>query len=158
MQKQPLLTYLPWILAVFIAMIFVQSLFFKFSNSFETQHIFSTIGAWMADIGFPQGLANGFAAYGGYAVGTVELIGGSVAPVLGSFHRSAKDMATSATAGPRSLRPRSWVGPPFLFRAGFSGWWSGVSQRAKKKSAELTRATHWPSGPRVTLNFWWWPP
>jgi len=74
MQKQSLLTYLPWILAVFIAVIFVQSLFFKFSNSFETQHIFSTIGTWMADIGFPQGLANGFTAYGGYSVGTVELI------------------------------------------------------------------------------------
>jgi uncharacterized membrane protein YphA (DoxX/SURF4 family) len=74
MQKHSLVKYLPWILALFIAIVFVQSLFFKFSNSFETQHIFSTIGAWIADIGLPRGLANSFAAYGGYTVGTVELI------------------------------------------------------------------------------------
>ena len=74
MQKQSFMTYLPWILAVFIAVVFVQSLFFKFSNSFETQHIFTTIGTWMADIGFPRGLANSFAAYGGYTIGIVELI------------------------------------------------------------------------------------
>lgn len=74
MQKQSFNAYLPWILAVFIAVVFVQSLFFKFSNSFETQHIFTTIGTWMAAVGIPQGLANGFAAYGGYTVGTVELM------------------------------------------------------------------------------------
>ena len=66
--------YAPWALAVFIAFVFVQSLFFKFSNSWETQHIFSTIGEWMAGIGFLQPAAAGFAAYGGYTVGTVELI------------------------------------------------------------------------------------
>jgi predicted histidine transporter YuiF (NhaC family) len=66
--------YLPWGLAVFIAFVFVQSLFFKFSNSFETQHIFGTIGDWMAGIGFLQFAAAGFAAYGGYTIGTVELV------------------------------------------------------------------------------------
>ena len=74
MQKQSFMIYLPWILAVFIAVIFVQSLFFKFSNSFETQQIFSTIGTWMADIGFSRGLADSFSAYGGYTVGSVELV------------------------------------------------------------------------------------
>lgn len=74
MQKQSMLARLPWILAVLIAVIFLQSLFFKFTNSFETRYIFSTIGAWMTDIGFPRAVANGFAAYGGYTVGTVELI------------------------------------------------------------------------------------
>lgn len=74
MNKEKIMTYLPWGMAAFIAFVFVQSLFFKFSNSFETQHIFGTIGAWMANIGFPQGFADGFAAYGGYTVGTVELI------------------------------------------------------------------------------------
>lgn len=74
MQSQSFKAYLPWILSVFIAVVFIQSLFFKFSNSFETQHIFTTIGAWMSGIGLPQGLGNGFAAYGGYIIGTVELI------------------------------------------------------------------------------------
>lgn len=74
LNKENILRYLPWGLAVFIAIVFVQSLFFKFSNSFETQHIFGTIGEWMAGIGFLEFAAAGFAAYGGYTVGTVELI------------------------------------------------------------------------------------
>lgn len=74
MNKSTLLTYLPWLLAVFIAVVFLQSLFFKFSNSFETQHIFGTIGAWLGDRGVPAPLAEGFARYGGYSVGTLELI------------------------------------------------------------------------------------
>lgn len=74
MNKEKLMHYLPWGFAVFIGFVFVQSLFFKFSNSFETQHIFGTIGQWMEGIGFLQFAAAGFAAYGGYTIGTVELI------------------------------------------------------------------------------------
>lgn len=74
MRKHQILSKLPWALAIFIAIIFVQSLFFKFSNSFETQHIFGTIGDWLAAIGLPDGIANSFATYGGYTVGSVELL------------------------------------------------------------------------------------
>ncbi len=74
MNKEKFKKYLPWGLAGFIAFVFVQSLFFKFSNSFETQHIFGTIGAWMGDISFLAFAADGFAAYGGYSIGTIELI------------------------------------------------------------------------------------
>ena len=74
MDRSKIMHYLPWALAVFIAIVFVQSLFFKFTNSFETQHIFGTIADWMAGIGFLEFAAAGFAAYGGYTVGTVELI------------------------------------------------------------------------------------
>ncbi|MYC60808.1 MAG: DoxX family membrane protein [Gammaproteobacteria bacterium] len=66
--------YLPWALAIFVAIVFVQSLFFKFTNSFETQHIFTTIGDWMGSIGLPAFITSGFAAWGGYTVGSVELI------------------------------------------------------------------------------------
>lgn len=59
-------TFLPWVLAVYIAVVFVQSLFFKFSNSPETVHIFATIGNWLG--------LEVFSKYGGYAVGTAELI------------------------------------------------------------------------------------
>ncbi|MCY4265136.1 MAG: hypothetical protein OXE78_09785 [Gammaproteobacteria bacterium] len=74
MDRSKIMHYLPWALAIFIAIVFVQSLFFKFTNSFETQHIFGTIGEWMAGIGFLEFAAPGFAAYGGYTVGSVELI------------------------------------------------------------------------------------
>jgi hypothetical protein len=54
------------VLSIFIAFVFVQSLPFKFGNSFETQHIFVTLANW-------SGL-NWFGAYGGYIVGTAELL------------------------------------------------------------------------------------
>lgn len=63
-----------WVLAIYIAFVFLQSLFFKFSGSEETVIIFNTIGTWMADIGLPQGFAEGFSNYGGTATGIAELI------------------------------------------------------------------------------------
>ncbi len=54
------------ILTIFIAFVFVQSLPFKFGNSFETQHIFVTLANW-------SGLT-WFGAYGGYMVGSAELL------------------------------------------------------------------------------------
>lgn len=74
MTRESILRWLPWALAVFIAVVFVQSLFFKFSDSFETRHIFGVIGEWMGDVGFPEGMAAAFAAWGGYAVGSAELL------------------------------------------------------------------------------------
>jgi hypothetical protein len=56
----------PIVLSIFIAFVFVQSLPFKFGNSFETQHIFVTLANW-------SGLT-WFGAYGGYMVGTLELL------------------------------------------------------------------------------------
>ena len=58
--------YFPLALCIFIAFVFLQSLPFKFTNSLETQHIFQTLGEW-------SGLA-WFGQYGGYMVGTAELI------------------------------------------------------------------------------------
>ena len=55
-----------WGLALWIAFVFVQSLFFKFSNSYETQHIFGEIGDW-------SGLT-WFGHYGGYLIGSAELV------------------------------------------------------------------------------------
>jgi hypothetical protein len=52
--------------AAFIAFVFVQSLFFKFTGSYETGYIFGTLGDW-------SGLA-WFGAYGAYMVGVSELI------------------------------------------------------------------------------------
>ncbi len=54
------------ILCVFIAFVFIQSLPFKFTNSLETQHIFTTLAEW-SGLGW-------FGVYGGYLVGAAELI------------------------------------------------------------------------------------
>lgn len=62
-----------WILSLWIAFVFIQSLYFKFNNSLETQHIFGTIAEWMHG-NFLYFIAQPFAQYGGYTIGTFELI------------------------------------------------------------------------------------
>ena len=57
---------LKWLLSIYIAFVFIQSLFFKFSDAYETIYIFSILGNWS---GFDW-----FADYGAYGVGIVELI------------------------------------------------------------------------------------
>lgn len=66
--------YISWALIAFVAFVFLQSLFFKFSGSEETMIIFNTIGEWMAGIGPLKAIAEPFAAYGGNIVGLTELI------------------------------------------------------------------------------------
>lgn len=63
-----------WALSIFVAFIFVQSMFFKFSGAEETKILFGTIASWMHDIGLPSSLANAFGEFGGYGVGAIELI------------------------------------------------------------------------------------
>lgn len=58
--------YIPLALCIFIAFVFLQSLPFKFSNSLETQHIFTTLAEW-------SGLT-WFGVYGGYMIGAAELV------------------------------------------------------------------------------------
>ncbi len=65
-----------WILSVFIIVVFVQSLFFKFTDSPETQYIFGTLDKWGASLGFP-GLFAHSGIFSQYVVGTAELIASS---------------------------------------------------------------------------------
>ncbi|MFT6388111.1 MAG: hypothetical protein ACJAUP_001486 [Cellvibrionaceae bacterium] len=53
-------------LSIIISLVFLQSLPFKFTNSLETQHIFTTLAEW-SGLGW-------FGIYGGYMVGGAELI------------------------------------------------------------------------------------
>jgi hypothetical protein len=73
---------LPIALILFIAFVFIQSLFFKFTNSPETQHIFGTLDLWAGTFGLaglfaPDGIASQ------YVVGTAELIASAL--LLGSL-------------------------------------------------------------------------
>jgi len=61
-------------LMVWASFVFLQSLVFKFLGSEETVIIFSTIAQWMLSIGLPEGLSGGFKSFGGYLVGTTELV------------------------------------------------------------------------------------
>ena len=62
-----------WLLIAFVAFVFIQSLFFKFAGSKETEIIFSTIAQWMSGVGLGF-IAPAFAAYGGYVIGGSELV------------------------------------------------------------------------------------
>jgi len=63
-----------WVLVLYTAFVFLQSLFFKFGDSVQPVIIFTTIGDWMSDIGLPAFISENFKAYGGWGVGLTELI------------------------------------------------------------------------------------
>jgi uncharacterized membrane protein YphA (DoxX/SURF4 family) len=72
-------------LTAYVAFVFIQSLFFKFTNSPETQYIFGTLNEWALSLGAPalfapQGI------FSQYVVGTFELIA-SVILIIGFFTR-----------------------------------------------------------------------
>ena len=63
----------PVALTLYIAFVFIQSLFFKFTDSPETQYIFGTLEAWGTSLGWP-GLFAHDGIFSQYVVGTGELI------------------------------------------------------------------------------------
>lgn len=60
-------------LSLYIAFVFVQSLFFKFTDSPETQHIFGTLDVWAGGLGLP-GLFAPSGIFSQYVVGSAELV------------------------------------------------------------------------------------
>ncbi|WP_219894455.1 hypothetical protein [Aquisediminimonas profunda] len=64
---------MPVALTLYIAFVFIQSLFFKFTDSPETQYIFGTLDVWGASLGWP-GLFAHDGIFSQYVVGTGELI------------------------------------------------------------------------------------
>ncbi len=73
------------LLSVFIALVFVQSLFFKFTGSAETQYIFGTLDSWASGLGFP-GLFVPPGPFNAYVIGSAELVA-SVILIAGFFLR-----------------------------------------------------------------------
>ena len=70
------------LLALFVAFVFFQSLFFKFAELFGspadiTVYIFQTIGRWMTDSGLGQ-IGVLFIQYGGIVIGLAELLAGAM--------------------------------------------------------------------------------
>jgi uncharacterized membrane protein YphA (DoxX/SURF4 family) len=85
MQTSRIRTTALWALTVYIAFVFIQSLFFKFTDSPETQYIFGTLNAWGAGLGFP-GLFAHNGVFSQYVVGTAELFA-SAALLVGAIAR-----------------------------------------------------------------------
>ncbi|TRW17533.1 hypothetical protein [Glacieibacterium frigidum] len=72
-----------FVFILYIAFVFIQSLFFKFTNSPETQYIFGTLDVWAAGLGFGGVFAPG-GIFSQYVIGSFELIA-SVALLLSLF-------------------------------------------------------------------------
>lgn len=68
---------LPVILTLIVAFIFIQSLFFKFTDSPETAYIFGTLDGWAGSLGFPGLFAVG-GIFSQYVIGSAELVASSV--------------------------------------------------------------------------------
>ncbi len=64
---------LPILLVLWISFVFLQSLFFKFSGSPETAHIFGTLDRWASGLGLPGLFAPG-GLFSAHVVGAVELV------------------------------------------------------------------------------------
>jgi uncharacterized membrane protein YphA (DoxX/SURF4 family) len=73
MTRQSYWPILLWVLTLYIGFIFVQSLFFKFSDSPETQYIFRTLDVWAGGFGL-EGLFAPSGIFSQYVIGTAELI------------------------------------------------------------------------------------
>lgn len=74
-----------FVLTAYVAFVFIQSLFFKFTNSPETQYIFGTLNAWAASLGAP-GLFAPNGIFSQYVIGTFELIASTIL-LIGYFLR-----------------------------------------------------------------------
>lgn len=70
-------------LTIYIAFVFIQSLFFKFTNAPETQHIFGTLDQWAGGFGL-AGIFAPTGVFSQYVVGTAELVASSLL-LLGLF-------------------------------------------------------------------------
>lgn len=65
------------ILTLYICFVFIQSLFFKYSNSPETQHIFGTLDQWAGTFGL-AGLFAPSGIFSQYVIGTAELLASGI--------------------------------------------------------------------------------
>ncbi len=77
-----------WLFALWTSYIFLGSLFYKFTDAKEPQHIFSTIGDWMHDT-LGQTIGSLFANFGQYLIGSAELAASLIllSPIIFMAHR-----------------------------------------------------------------------
>lgn len=70
-KKTKIVTY---VTSLFIFFVFIQSLFFKFTDAPETQYIFGTLDQWANDVFGAPGLFLAPGIFNAYVIGTIELI------------------------------------------------------------------------------------
>ena len=91
------LKYVPDLMAVFMAVIFLDSLRFKFTDHPKTQEIFGRLDGWAETIGAP-GLFGHTGLFSQYVIGTVELLAAALL-IIGLHPRFKHLQAGGALAG-----------------------------------------------------------
>ena len=71
-MKKNIIVVISWVMALWMCKVFLSSLPYKFSGHPDTQHIFGTIGVWLAGI-LGEGIGSLFGSLGAYGVGAFEL-------------------------------------------------------------------------------------
>ncbi len=91
------LKYVPDLMAIFMAVIFLDSLRFKFTDHPKTQEIFGRLDGWAGTIGAP-GLFGHTGLFSQYVIGTIELLAATL--LLVGLHPRFKHLqAGGALAG-----------------------------------------------------------
>lgn len=88
---------LPNALAIFMAVIFIDSLFYKFSDDPKTQQIFGLLDGWAGSIGAP-GLFGRTGLFSQYVIGSIETLA-SILLLIGILPRLHHVQALGALAG-----------------------------------------------------------
>lgn len=73
MTKERILKFIPHIIAIFVSIIFLDSLRYKFTNAPETQEIFGRLNGWADSLG-AGGLFAQTGLFSQYVIGTAELV------------------------------------------------------------------------------------
>jgi uncharacterized membrane protein YphA (DoxX/SURF4 family) len=94
---QRFLKYLPDAMAVFMSVIFLDSLRFKFTNHPKTQVIFGRLDGWTSELGLP-GLFAQTGLFSQYVIGSIELLASSLL-LIGLLPRFKHLQAAGALAG-----------------------------------------------------------
>lgn len=89
--------YLPDAMAVFMAVIFLDSLRYKFTDHPKTQEIFGRLDGWSTSLGLP-GLFDHTGLFSQYVIGSIELLASSLL-ILGLHPRFKHLQAGGALAG-----------------------------------------------------------
>ena len=88
-----------WLLTLFVAFVFIQSLFFKFTGSPETVYIFQgKLDPWAASLGFPGVFAPG-GIFSAKVVGSFELIASVLLLVGAAMSRQRAVQVLGAAMG-----------------------------------------------------------
>jgi hypothetical protein len=88
-----------WLLTAYVAFVFIQSLFFKFTGSPETVYIFQVkLDPWAASLGFPGVFAPG-GVFSAKVIGSFELIASVLLLMGAAMHRQRAVQVVGAALG-----------------------------------------------------------